>query len=145
MSDNLPAVVNNALPFARTIQFEYDGERYQIMNNKLFRGTDVAVVFSPGYGGGWTTWNENVDATDARVAVLTLTGAAATLTFKSRYGAADDWPVRFAGKKFYPYGDSTMSDDLAIYWLPQGTLYRITEYDGFESIECNYDVDWHIA
>lgn len=29
--------------------------------------------------------------------------------------------------------------------LPKGTLYRITEYDGYESIETNYDIDWNIA
>lgn len=29
--------------------------------------------------------------------------------------------------------------------LPKGTLYRITEYDGYESIETKYDMDWSIA
>ena len=29
--------------------------------------------------------------------------------------------------------------------LPKGTLYRITEYDGYESIETKYDMDWSVA
>jgi hypothetical protein len=29
--------------------------------------------------------------------------------------------------------------------LPKGTLYRITEYDGYESIETKYDMDWNVA
>lgn len=29
--------------------------------------------------------------------------------------------------------------------LAKGTLYRITEYDGFESIETKYEIDWKVA
>ena len=29
--------------------------------------------------------------------------------------------------------------------LPKGTLYRITEYDGYESVETQYNVDWRMA
>jgi hypothetical protein len=29
--------------------------------------------------------------------------------------------------------------------LPKGTLYRITEYDGYESIETKEDLDWKVA
>lgn len=29
--------------------------------------------------------------------------------------------------------------------LPKGTLYRITEYDGYESIETKDDLDWKVA
>ena len=34
---------------------------------------------------------------------------------------------------------------LCIEDLPKGTLYRITEYDGYESIETKYDMDWNVA
>jgi hypothetical protein len=29
--------------------------------------------------------------------------------------------------------------------IPKGTLYRITEYDGYESIETKEDLDWKVA
>ena len=29
--------------------------------------------------------------------------------------------------------------------IPKGTLYRITEYDGYESIETKEDLDWRVA
>jgi len=29
--------------------------------------------------------------------------------------------------------------------IPAGTLYRITEYDGYESVETQYNVDWKVA
>jgi hypothetical protein len=35
--------------------------------------------------------------------------------------------------------------DLIIVELPKGTLYRIYEYDGFESIETADDIVWKIA
>ncbi len=34
---------------------------------------------------------------------------------------------------------------LCIEDLSKGTLYRITEYDGYESIETKYDMDWSVA
>ncbi len=37
------------------------------------------------------------------------------------------------------------SAKLVIEDLPKGTLYRITEYDGYESIETKEDLDWKVA
>jgi hypothetical protein len=37
------------------------------------------------------------------------------------------------------------SAKLVVEDLPKGTLYRITEYDGFEDIETADDVDWQVA
>jgi hypothetical protein len=37
------------------------------------------------------------------------------------------------------------SAKLVVEDLPKGTLYRITEYDGFEDIETADDVDWCVA
>lgn len=34
---------------------------------------------------------------------------------------------------------------LVIEDIPEGTMYRITEYDGNESIETKEDLDWRIA
>ena len=34
---------------------------------------------------------------------------------------------------------------LEIVDLPAGTLYRINEYDGYESIETSTDIDWKVA
>lgn len=38
-----------------------------------------------------------------------------------------------------------MCAKLTIVDLPAGTLYRIDEYDGYESIETNNDIKWKIA
>jgi hypothetical protein len=40
---------------------------------------------------------------------------------------------------------SGSSAELIVEELPKGTLYRITEYDGAESIETQDSVDWKVA
>jgi hypothetical protein len=35
--------------------------------------------------------------------------------------------------------------DLASAWVPEGTLFRVNEYDGSESIEIQEDVSWMVA
>jgi hypothetical protein len=42
------------------------------------------------------------------------------------------------------YVGSNMAD-LEIEWLPIGTQFRITEYDGNEGIEIQKDVSWQVA
>lgn len=143
MTDNLPALPETGI-FTEALSFEFEGKVYEVWRNKLYnRDGKVAVVYSPGYGGGWSTWNRCIDPTDARVAILALTGLSATLKFETEYD--DEKEVYFADCAFYPFPGSSMSDDLAIEWLTVGTLYRITEYDGFESIETRDGTTWHTA
>lgn len=35
--------------------------------------------------------------------------------------------------------------DLQVKWLPEGTVFRIDECDGYESVEILGDVDWVVA
>ena len=35
--------------------------------------------------------------------------------------------------------------DLEVQWIPEGTLFKIVEYDGAESIEYKEDDDWIVA
>jgi hypothetical protein len=141
-NDNLPAIQNWSPQFTGKVTFDYDDVTYTVENGKIYNDLhEVAVVYSPGYGGGWTAYNKDIDPTDARVAVLTLTGAAATLKFM-RYGEEAD--ISFKARKVFQY-DSSHGDDLAIHWLPAGTLYKIEEYDGYESVVTNTDIDWRIS
>jgi hypothetical protein len=38
-----------------------------------------------------------------------------------------------------------ISSKAQLKWLPEGTVFRIHEYDGNESIEIKEDMDWQIA
>lgn len=143
MTDNLPAVTDNTLVMPNnSTWFDYEGVVYTVDNNKLYNPDhEVAVVYSPDFGGGWSTDIDSADPTDARVAVLTLTGVEARLTFIMW---SDPVSILFKDRKFYMY-DDTMHNDLAIAWVQPGTLFRITEYDGAESIKFNYQIEWRIA
>lgn len=124
-----------------TTQFCYDGVDYIVKNGKLYNDkTEVAVVYSPGYGGDYSAY-KSIDPTDARAAVVVLVKATGTIV-----GLIKDEPeagIQFKPGKFSTYGNYFW--DIAISWLPSGSLYRITEYDGFESVETPADNTWRIA
>ena len=98
---------------------------------KLIRDGKVAVIYSPGFGAGWSTWNtEYPDCdTNAELAQCILDGG-------DREAVA---------KKHYPEAYTGGLDDARIEWLPEGTNYRIEEYDGNESIETFENVFWRTA
>lgn len=131
--------------------FTYDGEPHMIDRNKLYRGADddlVAIVYSPGYGGGWSTWGYGIDATDARVAYLVMTGGFGRLLMPG-YEPDEPHEVIVDGTTGYLYSSwyesESHGDKLVIRWLPPGTLYRIDEYDGAESVMEMGSYDWHSA
>lgn len=96
---------------------------------KIVRDGKVAVAVSRGYGAGWSTWNE-VNPMDARFNQLFLDGAG--------YEAADlcnELDLGYAGG----------ASDVEIVWVPVGTEFQITEYDGSESIEYKDDIAWEKA
>lgn len=137
-------VIQNFSPEMHGQRFEFEGKLYLVEHNKLYNSKhEVAIVYSPGYGGGLTyTW-DSVDRTDARLAVLTLTKQTAKLHFE-KYGEQAVMLItngKLERDAHKPWG----TDDLDIEWVPAGTLYRIDEYDGFESVETVKDVTWRIA
>lgn len=99
---------------------------------KLIKDGKVAVLYSPGYGAGWSTWaGEHSEILtyhrDIAQCVLdgNLTEAAVVAEKIIREQVGEDAYVCVLG-----------SNDLEIEWLPVGTIFRITEYDGSESVEC---------
>lgn len=96
---------------------------------KIVRDGMVAVAVSGGFGAGWSTW-ANVNPMDARFNQLFLDG---------KYDEAEALCDKL--KLGYPGG----ARDVEIIWVPVGTEFRITEYDGAENIEYKDDIAWEIA
>lgn len=98
----------------------------------------VAVLVSPGYGAGWSTWEGKKLAYDKRV-----------VEFWLQYKDDEVFPEEAAKKLFYEWGYEDVFfggfNQIKIVWLEPGTKFRITEYDGFESIETDDSVDWCVA
>ena len=100
--------------------------------NKLVRDGKVAVLYSPGYGAGWYSWHQFEELLYDPSIVLWLESEEPdkiqnylTLKYPGEY---------FGGLQ-----------DLSVQWIDQGAEFRITEYDGAESIELKAKTKWLIA
>lgn len=102
--------------------------------NKVIRDGKVAVLVSPGFGAGWSTWidddDDSVFDSDVVKAVEKGTSYEDILPYlKEKYNEG-----YFGG-----YGQ------LVINWVPVGQKFRIEEYDGSESLIFEEDLDWITA
>ena len=99
------------------------------MLNKLVRDGKVAVVYSPGFVGGWGTWNPaSVRAQlcmDAELAEAVLAGE----LDKAEARALELYPDVYLGG----------SSELTVVWIPVGARFLVMEYDGSESIRMMSD------
>lgn len=96
---------------------------------KIVRDGMVAVAVSGGFGAGWSTWN-GVNPMDARFNQLFLDGKVAEAK-----ALCDELDLGYTGG----------AHDVEIIWVPVGTEFQITEYDGSESIEYKDDIAWEKA
>lgn len=87
------------------------------------RDDRVAVLYSPGYGAGWGTWN-----TDRKDCVFCPELVAAVLAEKDR-----DELERIAESHFPGIYTGGLRD-IDVEWIPRGTAFDIDEYDGYETI-----------
>ena len=99
--------------------------------NKVIRDGKVAVLISPGYGAGWSSWNNSEDVFLPEIVKL--------VENKQQHLILDK--MNQLGYTGY-YGGY---NDLKIEWVDVGTRFRITEYDGSEGIEYENDCVWIVA
>jgi hypothetical protein len=104
----------------------------KIWTGKVIRNGLVAVVYSPGFGAGWSTWDHG-EYGDA----LIFDPMIVDLVEKQDVNQL----VSYVSLR-YPDLYTGGMRDLTVKWLPQGTLFRINEYDGSESVETMDGVDW---
>ncbi len=107
--------------------------------SKVIRNGKVAVLYSPGFGAGWSTWacRGEEDYRDFMLHDPTLVGMV------ERGASAEE--IETYVTDIYPDTYCGGADDLVIEWLPVGTAFRVHEYDGSESIEIRDMMDWNIA
>ena len=93
------------------------------MTEKLIRDGKVAVLYSPGYGAGWSTWSSN----NSEAMVFCPELAAAVLSGNkelSRKIAEDKFPEACQGGVH----------QLAVEWIESGIRFSIYEFDGSECV-----------
>lgn len=87
----------------------------------------MAVLISPGYGVGWSTWNLRELAYNKLV-------VDAFLDYKE--GRITDGEFEEHINSLYPNDNIYFGgfDDLQIRWVPFGKQFYVMEYDGYESL-----------
>ena len=92
-------------------------EKYYNENDEL------GVLISPGFGAGWSTWNDEELAYDKRIIEKWLQGATSS--------EMCDYVESLGYSRPYMGG----YEDLELEFIPRGTMFCIHEYDGAESVE----------
>jgi hypothetical protein len=92
---------------------------------KLIRDGKVAVIYSPGYGAGWSTWASGGDPEpmmfDPVLAQMILDNA-------------DENALEKVAAERYPFAYLGGLGKCRVQWLFLGESFTIAEYDGSESI-----------
>ena len=91
----------------------------------------TAVLVSPGFGAGFSTWNKPEMAVDFDLIEAFLSGDKTRFTYilLEKYENAYDGGV----------------EDLEVQWVDEGKKFRVEEYDGNESLEVFNEEVWFTA
>lgn len=125
------------------------------MVDKVIRGDKVAVLISPGFGAGWTTWNQ--DHKDVEQMLYDPDIVNALLEFMAKEDT--DWRVKdgsrrclvmkikeIANAKYNQDPDDYYFEnglrDVEVVWVQMGRKFIINEYDGAESIQFCDEIKW---
>ena len=108
----------------------------------------VAVLYSPGYGAGWSTWEYEVG--EQIIFDPSIVYMVQEMNKARDDGQLDLWDswvdnIKDYCKEQYPDMYTGGVEDLRVAWVPEGTYFRIDEYDGSESIEYKEDDNWIVA
>ena len=100
---------------------------------KLQENGKVAVLYSPGFGAGWYTWNQEMPE-------ILFDPAIVKLVEDDKWNELETY-VTLKYPRIYDGG----LRDLKVMWLPVGAEFQVNEYDGSESIEVKENVRWMVA
>lgn len=100
---------------------------------------NVAVLYSPGYGSGWSTWNRDFQSCVFDPLIVKWVQAGKP---SSNLDEMETYIYNVYGADFYA---GSNLENLEIAWVPQGTQFMVQEYDGSESIRTRDGTPWITA
>lgn len=92
----------------------------------------IGIVYSPGYGAGWSTWGNPEMALDQTLANMIEDGKPHSV-IEAYCEAA--WPDGYLGGL----------EDCVVMWVEKGTQFIVKGYDGSEFVVFNHDNYWMTA
>ena len=101
--------------------------------NRVIRDGMVAVLVSPRYGAGWSSWNTEYEE-------LLFDPGIVELVEQKKWQELETY-VTLKYPDIYQGG----MPDLEIQWVPQGAEFVIEEYDGAESLKLKDHIVWYRA
>ena len=111
--------------------------------NRYEKDGNVAVLISPGYGAGWSTW---ADEDEQHLLLFDPAIVEIVLEHQADYDRSimeKKIENIFSLKSYSSYMGGIR--DLEVVWVPKGTAFQIREYDGSESIVLKENDDWFVA
>ena len=105
------------------------------MSNKVVRDGKVAVLVSPGYGAGWSTWADHKEAAVFAPEIVAWVEA----------GKPRDVYLENEERWETEFGFLGGMEDLEVEWLQKGTRFEIEEYDGSERLRILTPTDGYVA
>jgi hypothetical protein len=104
---------------------------------KVIEDDKVAVLYSPGYGAGWYTWNSMKGDNEEQALSLIFDPILVELVKHRNESNYSEFTQKIEerAEELLPDGYFGGADSLEIKWLPVDTKFRIDEYDGSESIQ----------
>lgn len=99
--------------------------------NKVIRDGQVGVLYSPGFGAGWYTWNTEVPQCIFSPEIIKMVEEGSTSLIDDEF-----CQELFKVDHFYSGG----ADNLKVVWLNEGTQFTIEDYDGSESLRFIEDI-----
>lgn len=104
----------------------------------------VGVLYSPGYGAGWSSWN--CYESKALEEYMLFDKELVSLVLKGKRQEAAELVERVGKERFNKdYVCVLGARDLQVAWLDTDEKFQIREYDGSESIEYLGEVDYFSA
>ena len=111
------------------------------MTEKLVRDGQVAVLISPGFGAGWSTWADP----DYQPQIL-FDPWIVDVLLSDQYNRKEKINIILAHCNLkYPDMYTGGVKDLQVEWVPRGTQFRVVEYDGNETLEILDQQPWITA
>lgn len=108
------------------------------MSNRLIQNGKVAVIYSPGFGAGWSTWNTEYNKYGEE---LIFDPGLADLIINQRSREQIEAYVALKWPGVYTGG----LERARVEWVAPGTEFKITEYDGSESLQFRNSDEWITA
>ena len=104
---------------------------------KVERDGEIAVLYSPGYGAGWYSWNTRFPDCLFSPEIVQFLEALKALNLpprekeQARIDGIAPIAKKLFGEEFYSGG----AKNLRIQWVPKGCYFSVVEREGSEQIE----------